>query len=134
MGTDFINNTVLQWVYLLNFVFLMMHETDAAYWKEWKLFGKAAAALTDKQGLTIFVLFRIPICIPLLYGMLSIGQSSGFIISLIFSAFLIGHFFIHQRIQKTFEGFRWPISKFIQFGMLVLSVIQFSLTLYVFAR
>ena len=51
-----LNSTSLQWIYLLNFVFLMMHETDAAYWKEWKLFGDRGKSLSDKRGLTLFVL------------------------------------------------------------------------------
>ena len=88
-------NEILIWVYLINFVFLMMHETDASYWKEWRLFGKWGKSLSDKQGLSIFILARLPICIPLLYGMLNLNHQSGLIISAILSVFLIFHFFIH---------------------------------------
>ena len=128
----FMNNTFLQSIFLLNFVFLMMHETDAAYWKEWRVFVKTGTSLSDQKGLTIFILARIPICIPLLYGMVNITRVSGFVISFIFSGFLIIHFFLHMSARKTFDGFKWPISYFIQFGMLLLSVLQFSTTLYLF--
>ncbi len=129
---EFMNITFLQSIYLLNFVFLMMHETEAAYWKEWKVFEKKETPLSDRRGLTIFTLARIPICIPLLYGMINIGHISGLIISFIFSGFLVIHFFLHMSARKTFNGFKWPVSYFIQYVMLVLSVLQFSTTLYLF--
>ena len=125
-----LSSASLQWIYLLNFVFLMMHETDAAYWKEWKLFGERGKSLSDKQGLTLFVLARIPICIPLLYGLINIQNLAGLVISLVFSGFIIVHFVIHMRILGTFDGFKWPISYFIQIGMLSLSSVQLLMTLY----
>ena len=124
------NVDILQWIYLLNFVFLMMHETDAAYWKEWKFFGKFAESLSDKTGLTLFILARLPICIPLLYGLIHLDKISGKIISIVFSGFLICHFFIHMYvIKKGRKEFTWPISYFIQFSMLFLSNIQLIITI-----
>ncbi len=125
-----LNSTSLQWIYLLNFVFLMMHETDAAYWKEWKLFGDRGKSLSDKRGLTLFVLARIPICIPLLYGLINIQHLAGLVISLVFSGFLVVHFVLHMKILETFDGFKWPISYFVQIGMLALSSVQLLMTLY----
>ena len=126
------NSGILVWVYLINFVFLMMHETDASYWKEWKLFGKWGESLSDKQGLSIFILARIPICIPLLYGMLYLNRQSGLIISTIFSSFLIFHFCIHMIARKQGRSeFPWAISYFIQFGMLILSSVQLYMTIQI---
>ncbi len=129
MTIEHIYINVLQSIYLLNFVFLMMHETEAAYWKEWRVFKNS---VSDRKGLTIFTLARIPLCIPLLYGMINIGHISGLIISLIISGFLVIHFFLHLSARKEFDGFKWPISGFIQYGMLVLSVFQFITTIYLF--
>ena len=127
---EFLNHSLLQWIYIINFTFLMMHETDAAYWKEWRVFGKIGSSLSDKKGLTIFILARIPICIPLLYSMINIRHISGIIISFIFSGFLIIHFFLHMSARKEFDGFKWPISSTIQYGMLVLSIVQLLTTLH----
>jgi len=122
---------ILQWIYLINFVFLMMHETEAAYWREWRLLGKFAESISDKKGLTLFVLVRLPICIPLLYGLIHLDKYSGKIISLIFSGFLIIHFFLHMNfVKKGGKEFTWPISYFIQFGMLFLSNIQLIITVF----
>jgi len=121
--------SLLQWIYLINFIFLTMHETDAAYWKEWRMFGKIGASLSDKQGLTVFVLARIPFYLPLLYGLINIDRFSGLIISLIFSLFLIGHFVAHMLARKQGRPeFAWPISYIVQFGLLTLSVVQVYLT------
>ena len=128
-------NEILIWVYLINFVFLMMHETDASYWKEWRLFGKWGKSLSDKQGLSIFILARLPICIPLLYGMLNLNHQSGLIISAILSVFLIFHFFIHMIVRKLGRSeFAWPISYFIQFGMLILSSTQLYITVQILIK
>ncbi|MFQ5858756.1 MAG: DUF6713 family protein [Anaerolineae bacterium] len=122
---------ILLWAYMLNLVFLMMHETDAAYWKEWKFFGRLGASLSDKAGLTVFVLARIPICIPLLYGLVNLERRSGLVISLILSGFLIFHFVLHMLlIRKGHKEFTWPISYFVQAGMLLLSLVQLPITVH----
>ncbi len=124
------NIDILQWIFLINFVFLMMHETDASFWKEWKYFGKFGESISDEKGLTIFILARLPFCIPLLYGLIHIDRISGKIISLIFSAFLIFHFFIHMSaIKKGRKEFSWPISYFIQVSMLIISIFQLIITM-----
>jgi hypothetical protein len=124
------NLGVLQWIYIFNFIFVMMHEYDGAYWKEWQMFGEGGAALSDKKGLTVFNLLRIPLGIPLLYGLLNLDKTAGLIISLIFGVAMIAHFFLHMIARKQGdEKFAWPISYFIQFGLLALSIIQILLTL-----
>jgi len=40
------------------------------------------------------------------------------------------HFFLHRNARDTFDGFKWPISSFVQFGMLSLSLLQLPLALY----
>jgi len=122
---------IITWLYILNLTLLMMHETEAAYWKEWTYFGKVGKSLSDKSGLTIFTLARIPICIPLFYGLLKIQDLTGLIISLIFSSFIIFfHFPVHMlSLKKGHQEFRLPVSYFILISSFIISLIQFIITI-----
>jgi hypothetical protein len=115
---------------VLNFAFLMMHETEAAYWKEWRLLMRHGASVPDRKGLSLFVLARIPICVPLLFGIAYVGRLYGLIVASILAGFLIVHFFLHRSARNRFDGFNWPISDFTQAGMLSLSLVQLPLALY----
>ena len=49
--------TMLQalfWIYAINALFLILHEIESAYWKEWELFKLGG-------GITGFVVLHIPI-------------------------------------------------------------------------
>ena len=112
--------------YILNLVFLIMHEIDGAYWKEWKFFGSFGESLTDRKGLSIYLYAHIPIFLILLYGLVSLDNYFGLIVSAIFSGFMIFHFFIHNshkimiygRLnmrQRTGKGLnRLPYSRYIR--------------------
>lgn len=52
----------LFWLYLSNSVFLINHEIDSAYWKEWELFNLPG-------GITGFLLIHFPLLICVLYGL-----------------------------------------------------------------
>jgi len=126
---------ILVWLFILNLTFLMMHETEAAYWKEWTYLGNFGKSLSDNSGLTIFTLARIPICIPLFYGLYKIPNSSGLIISLILSSFIIFfHFPVHMLfLKKGRQEFRLPISYIIQIGAFIISLFQFGITIKLLA-
>ena len=108
-----------------------MHETEAAYWKEWIYFGNFGKNLSDNNGLTIFTLARIPICIPLFYGLYKIPGSTGLIISLILCSFILFfHFPAHMFfLKKGHQEFKLPLSYVIQIGSFIISLIQFIITI-----
>ncbi len=118
-------------LFLLNFIFFMLHEIDGAYWKEWKFFGRFGSSLTDHAGLTLYLLFHIPIFIILFYGILSLNGPAGMIISILFSGFMIFHFIIHSyaRMHGSRE-FEFPVSFIILFITLIISLIQFPVSIY----
>lgn len=67
---------VHDWLYLVNATVLVMHQIDAAYWHEWRLFSLPG-------GIQLFVLLNLPIVLPILYGVraLALGQTAGLVIS-----------------------------------------------------
>ena len=118
------NYTVLLWVYLINLVFVINHETDSAYWHEWKLFKIPG-------GITFFLIIHFPLWFAALYGLLEVYQRTftGLVISLIFGAFGIGAFFIHGYFfRKGHEEFKTPISLFILISAFILSLVQVVIT------
>ncbi|TFH43179.1 MAG: hypothetical protein E4G96_01765 [Chrysiogenales bacterium] len=124
--------SILVWIYLLNVVFLILHEIDGAYWKEWRFFGTFGRSLSDRSGLSVYLYAHIPIFTVLLYGLVSLELLQGRIISLFFSGFMICHFFLHLLFKmKGHEGFDSPVSKLIFSGTLALSIIQLAATLRV---
>ncbi len=124
------SETALQILFVVSFSFLMMHETEAAYWKEWRLITGKGDSVSDRRGLSLFVLARIPICVPLLFGIIYAGRLYGLIMASTLAGFLIVHFFLHRSARKSFDGFSWPISGFVQYGLLSLSLLQLPLALY----
>ena len=122
---------LLLWLMIANITLLSMHETDAAYWKEWRLFGSWGSSLADRTGLTIFVLARIPIYLLLLSGLVFLNSAYGRSVSIFFSGFLIFHFIIHMIYKrKGSEEFDWPISYITQFAMLAVSLVQLTVTFF----
>lgn len=120
----------LFWIYLLNLVFLINHEIDSAYWQEWKLFKLPG-------GHAGFLAIHFPILLIVIYSLIELWNTTGtgLIISLIVSISGLFAFVIHiYFIKKGRPEFRRAISLFILFGIMVLSLIQFALTLYLFVQ
>jgi hypothetical protein len=118
--------TALFWLYLANAVFLVNHEIDSAYWKEWELFRLPG-------GVTGFLLLHFPLLFLVLYGLVLVHQQTvgGLILSLILSLGGIFAFSIHTYfVRKGRHEFRLPVSQFILWATLVLSLLQFLVTLY----
>lgn len=115
----------LTWIYLINLVFLINHEVESAYWKEWKLFRLPG-------GITGFLLIHFPLFFLFLLGLLLLqGQNFwGLVCSILLSMAGIFAFTAHMFfITRGGREFRLPVSIFILFSTLVLSVIQLFLTL-----
>lgn len=116
---------MLFWVYLLNAVLLINHEIDSAYWKEWELFRLSG-------GITLFLLLHFPIVFLILYGLVLVHNRSpgGLVISLVLSAGGLFAFLIHMYFLKMGrDEFRLPISLFILYATMAVSVVQATLTI-----
>lgn len=110
----------LLWLYLANAVFLILHEIDSAYWKEWELFGLPG-------GPAGFLLLHIPLLFLVLYGLLPVARQlpSGLWFSLALGAGGILAFGIHTvYLKKGKPQFDVPVSKFILAATLALSAAQ----------
>jgi hypothetical protein len=117
---------LLLWLYLTNAVFLINHEIDSAYWKEWELFRLPG-------GITGFLLLHFPLLFVVLYGLVLIVRQSalGFMFSLILCFGGIFAFAIHAYfLKKGRREFNKPISKLILVLTLLVSLTQLIVTLF----
>lgn len=128
----------LYYLCMFNTILIILHEVDAAYWKEWKLFRalgdwkpfQALEELSDQKGLAVFLLAHLPLLFVLLYGLMLMNNGEGLWYSLFLSSFLILHFFVHQlTIKKGRVEFTWPISRVIFWFMLFISIAQLLITI-----
>jgi len=116
----------LIWVYLINSVLLINHEIDSAYWKEWNLFKLPG-------GITGFLLMHFPVLFLILLGQILVVKASfaGLVFSLIISGGGVFAFFIHAYfLRKGRKEFNAPISLLILNALLVVSILQMMLTIY----
>jgi len=119
--------TALFWIYTVNLLFLIVHEMDSAYWKEWELFHLPG-------GLGGFLLLHFPLLLPALWGVVQVREltRAGLIISLVVAGAGVFAFSIHTYfIRKGREEFTPAVSRFILFGTLLLSIAQAVLTIMV---
>lgn len=117
---------LLLWVYLINSVLLINHEIDSAYWKEWCLFKLPG-------DITGFLILHFPILFLILYGLILVFKQSlaGLIFSLVLSCGGMFAFAIHTYfIKKGRDEFKSPISLFILTSLLIVSIVQAIITIY----
>lgn len=131
---------VVFWLCLVNTILIIMHEIDAAYWKEWKLFRALSEwkpfrlwdEANEEAMLAIFLLAHTPLLFILLYGLTALAGGEGTVYSLFFSILLIIHYFVHAFVAgKGRSEFRLPVSRMILAGTLVFSVLQLGLTAFI---
>ena len=116
----------LFWLYLINSVFLINHQIDSAYWKEWDLFKLPG-------GITGFLIVHFPLLFIVLYGLVLVSRHSffGYIFSLILCFGGIFAFTIHTYfIKKGRNEFKAPLSLFLLVATLIVSLIQAALTIH----
>jgi len=115
-------------LYILNATFLLLHEIESAYEKEWEM-------LKLPGEITGFLLLHIPIIIILFYGLIEIenGSTVGLIWGIILGVGGVIPAIVHKIIVKTPGQFNLPISNAIIFlnilfgiGLLFLSVRSFA--------
>lgn len=117
---------ILFWVYLVNAVLLILHEIDSAYWREWELFRLPG-------GATGFLLIHFPVLFLALYGLVLVFQRTftGLMLSLILSLAGVFAFSIHIAfIRQGRDEFKSPISLSILVAILVVSLVQVAITIY----
>lgn len=117
---------LLLWLYLANAVLLINHEIDSAYWKEWELFRLPG-------GITGFLLLHIPMLFFILYGLILVGgrQPAGLIFSLLLCLGGIFAFAIHTYfLRKGRPEFNQAVSKYLLAAILLVSIVQLSVTLH----
>lgn len=117
---------LLFWIYLVNAVLLIDHEIDSAYWKEWELFKLPG-------GIGFFLVLHLPLLFLVLLGLVEVykGSRGGLFFSLALGGVGIFAFCIHTYfIKKGKPGFQTPVSQFILYATLVVSLLQAGLTAY----
>lgn len=117
---------ILFWIYIINSVLLIDHEIDSAYWQEWDLFKLPG-------GIAGFLMIHLPLVFLALYGLILVFQQtfSGLIFSLVLSISGLFAFTIHTiYIKKGRNEFKVPVSIFLLIAILIVSLIQASITLY----
>lgn len=119
---------ILFWLYLTNSVLLISHEIDSAYWKEWDLFRLPG-------GIAGFLILHFPLLFLIMYGLILVFERSfaGLMFSLILGFAGMFAFGIHMFfIRKGRSEFKTPISLFILITVLIVSLFQTIITLYLF--
>lgn len=117
---------VLFWIYLANTTLLIVHEIDSAYWKEWELFKMPG-------GAGFFMLLHIPLAAVIIYGFYQVSQQStaGLIFALLVALGGVLAFVIHfYFIKKGRPEFNTPVSLIILYAILIVSLAQIGITLY----
>ena len=109
----------LFWIYFVNFIFLIIHEMDSAYWEEWTLFKIPG-------GITVFLALHFPLFSIFMYGLIQVYENTrvGLIFSLLLSISGLFAFFIHTYFMREGrEEFNTLTSKAILSSTLILSAI-----------
>lgn len=110
----------LEALFSANSIVLLSHQIDAAYWREWTLFGIPG-------GIQVFVLLNIPIIALVLFGQraLAFGRESGSAISWALAASGVFAVAFHgYHLLRGDEAFRTPVSLALLWATLVLSLAQ----------
>lgn len=110
----------LFWIYFVNFLSLIIHEMDSAYWEEWNLFKLPG-------GITAFLVVHLPLYSFFMYGLIQVheGTGAGLVFSLLLSMSGLFAFAIHTYfMRKGREEFNTPTSKAILTATLIISAIQ----------
>lgn len=114
----------LDWVVALNLSLVMAHQADAAYWKEWEMFGLPG-------GIQFFTLFNLAAFLLLLWCFVAVvtRQRSGLRGSFVIAALSGVVLPIHAGFGLAgFTQFHLPVSIAIIVGTFVASIWQAILT------
>ena len=127
LSTQQILLEIIFWLYFSNSIILIIHKIESAYLKKWDLF-KIKGSIASILAIHLLLLAIV------LYGLVEVYAETG--IGLLFSIFLcfVGFFTFSIHIyflRKGREEFQSAISKFILFSLLIISLVQFVITIIV---
>ena len=112
--------------YILNVTFLILHEIESGYEKEWEI-------LKLPGKLTGFLLLHIPILFLFFYGfyfLIQYPQARAIILMLAGASGLIP-FLVHKVIVKKKEHFNKTISNLLIYGNVIIGMILIFLGIFV---
>ena len=109
---------MLVFFYILNTTFLILHEIESAYEKEWEI-------LKLPVKLTGFILLHIPMLFLFFYGLYAIVQypQTRAVISILSGSIGIIPFLVHKVIINKKEHFNKIISNILIFGNIITGII-----------
>jgi hypothetical protein len=117
--------TLLDKTAILNLALALTHQVDAAYWREWEMFGLPG-------GIQLFNALNVLIVIVLLVWLVAVvrRRKSGFLCSLLMATVCALVFPIHAAFALAgFEQFHLPVSIFLIVATFLVSILQVALTL-----
>jgi hypothetical protein len=108
------------WLYFINATALLIHQIEAAYWHEWRLFH-----LPD--SITLFLLMNIPIVALVLYGVRALAENRAEGLKISWALVAAGSFaaiFHGVYLWQGDQAFNLPISYAVLGATLMLSSAQ----------
>jgi hypothetical protein len=109
---------------VLNLALVLAHQVDAAYWREWEMFGLPG-------GIQLFNALNVVIFLVVLFCFVAVIQrrSSGFCCSLFIALLCASVLPIHTAFALSgFNQFHLPFSVFLIFATFAASIVQVALT------
>ncbi len=100
---------------VVNVLFVFMHEFDACYREEWRMFKFLRKIKEEKQYL-IFLYIHIPLTFFLVYYLWTVIKFNNFTLWIIWNAFLVFHLIIHLIATKWKSNVFHNIHSFIFIG------------------
>ena len=116
-------DSLIDFLFLLNISFITMHELDAIYQKEWRVFF-GWTPLSDEAGYQLFTALHVPLLLLILWNVQSTSFQMGFDLFLIIHAGL--HWGLRHHPKATFNN--W-FSRFWIFGGAILGSVHLGLLL-----
>jgi len=121
---------IVYWLYMTNLVLLITHELQGTYVKEWYYFNPPKK-YSDKTLADFYIYAHIPFFFVLFIGMVKLSNNAGLAYSVIISAFMIFHFFMHISVIKQGKTeFKNKASMTILLASLIVSLVQLPLTIF----
>ena len=118
------------WLYMTNLILLIIHELQGSYVKEWYYFNPPEK-YSEKTLANVYIYAHIPFFFILFLGLVKLSDNNGLIYSVVLSAFMIFHFFMHiSAIKQGKKEFKNTASMIIFVSSLIVSLIQLPMTIF----
>lgn len=118
-----LNTLVISLIYAL----ILVHEMDAIYNKEWKMFI-ILKDLKDRTAYLVFTLIHIPLYMILIYLTITLTDKS--ILFIVIDIFLVAHGILHLLFEKHKDNqLKNLLSRFLIYVMGILGIIHLLMTL-----